>query len=206
MEDVIDYGELVRLVEAGIESTWRQIAAATPGVKLVGYALCTDDEVCTLFEVACTAEQDSVRFSPVEWTLRAAQDDLQAASELLARRAELDGEDDHHTQSDRAFACLVDALAAVRARGLFPDDVYLSVLGTDPHPEMEAKEHASVLRLNSPAVIRAWRERRLAEARSVLATLSTIPDKTYAMLDHEQTLRETIEQLTRELADGLAPA
>lgn len=190
VEDVIDYRELGRLVEAGIE---RSVAGKT----VAGFALVTDDEVCSLSAVLAPAGEP--RFDPVEWPTWLHDEDLDAASELLARRAELDGQDGYHTQSDRAFACLVDALVAARTRGLFAEDAYLSVLSSDPHPEMEAKEHAAVLRLNSPSTIRAWRQWRLAEARRALAWMAEVGEKTYAMMDTEAQLRGEIEQLTREL-------
>lgn len=207
MDDVIDYAELVRLVEAGVEQTARALANEHASKPLIGYALLTDDEVSTLAHAACMAEHapsgvGDIRFQPVEWSLSAGNEPLEPAYELLVRRAQLDGEDGHHTQSDRAFECLIEALARARARGVFAGNVFLSVLSTDPHPEMERLEHAGILRLNSPAVVCEWRRFRLREAEQVLASIQLRPKPwSYAMSDMERELLEEIARLEAELAE-----
>jgi hypothetical protein len=222
MDDVIDYGKLLQLVEAGVESTARQLEVACAGQRLTGYALCTDDEVCGVYHVACTAEHAAtagaelrellkkeygpesgvydVRFKPEEWKLDAERDDLEAASKLLALRADLDVEGDCHTQCEKAFECLVLALERCRSKGIFADDVYLCALSMDPCDAMERMGDEAVLRLNAPGVVREWRRVRLAEAREVLARRrASQKPKSWDEIDSEARIVENIAALEAEL-------
>ncbi len=209
MADAIDYLQFLRLVESGVESTARQLAAACAGQHLIGYALCTDDCVCTLFHVACTAELAAaeqafdIRFAPVEWKLDAVDPgDLEVASHSI-NRLEHETDEDFARHCDQAFECLVVALERARDKGLFQDQVFLSVLSTDPSREMQRRWRDSVLRLNVSGVVREWRRYELAEARKALSWYRARTEpKSWDMLDRERALPAKIAALEAELADS----
>lgn len=201
--DVIDYDELARLLDAGIR---RSAASLGAGPKLLGYALCTDDEVCGVYDAACTEKQfpglesPEARDLPVEWTEVPWPDELKAASRLLQKRAQLDGQGDSHTQIDRAFDCLVAAMLKARSLGLFDGGVFLTVCSTDPCKEMESAADAATRRLNPPELVRAWLRARLETARSVLASIeANSAPRSFDMQDFLKRLKQEIGELEQEI-------
>lgn len=207
MKDVINYDYLGRIIEEGVARSAAELRTRHAGGRVVSYALCSDDELSGLYDVAFTedllkvAKDPSDRFNPVEWSLAPAAQHLEQASALLRQRASLDTDGEFHTQIDRAFECLVRTMERIRGQGLFADDVFVTICSTDPSEGMRELEAAAILRLNSPAVIREWRTSQLAGARSWLAMViaSRKQQDTFALMDREERLRAEIAQVEGEL-------
>jgi hypothetical protein len=152
----------------GVKSAVRQVVAALrdqhPRESLAGYALLTDDDLGSLTNMAITREAllasgggDDLLFSPTDWPY----DHESASLESTSRRLrEMGAASEHEQHVEVAFASMVQALAELRADGLFSPEVFLSVLSTDPGPFLEALEKASVERLNRMDLVEA-RERFL---------------------------------------------
>ena len=162
---------LVQLVLDAVPATLAAIAAAHPGERIVGYALGTDDDLCTVFHVATSAERSRPEhaFSFNEWPYYDGEEHLEAAQAHI--RAAYDAATGHAFAAhvEGSFASLVEALAVARARGVFASDVFLDVGSTDPGPPLDAMEEQACLRLNVGAVRRAWCLQHIAWAESRIA-------------------------------------
>ncbi|TWT51773.1 DUF4303 domain-containing protein [Allorhodopirellula solitaria] len=117
-----------------------------------GFALCTDDNLMTLYSAACTkswvaereAEYQGIGSIYVEWNQSAGDRHFESISKTLAALAESD-----QSTSKQRFDCLRLALEDCRAEGLFDSDTVLLCGNTDGVGEMEAE---AVDRLNSTAI------------------------------------------------------
>jgi hypothetical protein len=133
--------------------------ARNSGQILAGLALCTDDELVTLYCAVTTAAEVAgfdadFLYTPVDWPTEWRDGDMLRASELLRERAESRDIEEH---VDSAFSLLVQVLAELRAEGEIAPDTYLTVLSTDPIPYLEALEQGSIERLNNPDIINGRR-------------------------------------------------
>lgn len=121
---------------------------------LVGLALCTDDELTTLYatwltssELDLAQEPDELLFSPTDWAASFDGGKIEEAARELRTLAS----DPRHVE--RSFASLVSALEEMRKERALPDSLFLSVLSTDPSEYLEDLEAESVRTLNSSDVI-----------------------------------------------------
>jgi hypothetical protein len=174
--------ELVRAILDAIPATLAAIARTHPGERLTGYALGTDDDLMSVLQVAITtAEFD---FCLVDWPY---EDRTRHLDEVHARlRASYDAATVDQTFAEhvqRSFASLVEALAVARAEGQFDEDVFLDVASFDPDPHRDAMEEAAIVRLNSPLVVRRWREAHLRGAEESLAAHRASGDDAYWVQD-----------------------
>jgi hypothetical protein len=197
----MDLSELKECVEHGLEASVSGIARAYPGERMIGFALGTDDDLRTLFSVACTAESAArsseydVRYVFTDWDRALDDDPMALASRLMAQT--------DFGYREAVWALLIESVATARARGLLADDVFVTVGSTDPGPELEKRERAAIVRLNPPHVVRSYRQWQLDESRSWLDELRAKPRSawSYADIDREQTLVAEIAQLEAELAE-----
>jgi len=159
--------ELLASVKKAIRRTAARLQADHPGEALAGYALITDDGLETLSCTAVTEEvlavspEPDLLFCPTDWPYEPEPAAFESASQQL--RTQGTGAD-LRSHVDGAFATLVQALAEIRAEGLFPPEVFLSVLSTDPSAYLESLEGSSVQRLNGPRLVED-RERFLEKWR-----------------------------------------
>lgn len=157
--------ELVDLVADAVRRSVPLVELAHPGEELVGYALCTDDDLSTIFHVAITrefAQRNSdvpgVSHVPTEWSYNEGEDLFEEANRILAARyehASSNGFDEHVVKT---FADLVAALERIRAEGVFGEEVLLIVTSTDPGPALEQLSREAAEKLNAPEVFARWRE------------------------------------------------
>jgi hypothetical protein len=152
-------GELLQIVKNAVRRTVAAVRDEHGQESLAGYALLTDDRLATLTYMAITKGVvlseggDDLLFSPTDWPYEDESASFSLASERL-RAMEASSKPEHVQQ---AFVTLMQALAELRADGLFPPAVFLSVLSTDPSPHLEALEQASVERLNQMDLVVARR-------------------------------------------------
>ena len=121
---------------------------------LHGFALCTDDDVTTLFSAACTkswvakreADYEAIGYIYTEWEQGSGDSHFNAISDTVAELAT-----DEHSTVQRRFEAFVLALEDCRNDGLFDPETLLCCGSTDPYDEMEMLAMRAVDRLNSTA-------------------------------------------------------
>ena len=154
-----------------IESLQTQITAAVRQAaaelrsrdsELFGFALCIDDDVRTLYHIACN--QDWVRenavddpdigFIYVEWALAASDAPFDAISKQLADLADETCANDAAWAEarDQRFQLLVAALRECRAAGVFSPETLLCAGSTDPSAHLEALAMSCVDAVNTADV------------------------------------------------------
>jgi hypothetical protein len=156
--------ELLQAVKTAVRKTVAAVLRHHPKETLAGYALLTDDDLVTLTYMAVTSEaipsaaRDDFFFSPTDWPYEYEFESFDSATERLRQLSDARELSAH---VELAFATVVQALAELRAEGVFAPEVFLSALSTDPSPQLLAMESASVERLNPAAIVEA-RNRFLA--------------------------------------------
>ncbi len=137
------------------------------GVKpLFGFALCTDDDVRTLFHQACSVDwvnkaalsDPDIGFIYVEWQQSGPAKLFRAASDqlgMLAAKRSWTASGWSRARDSR-FGALELALADCRAEGLFSADTLLCVGSTDPSDHLELLTMRAVDRLNSSIVAQGF--------------------------------------------------
>lgn len=152
------------LVALACEKHLAALAQQRAGETLAGYALCTDDDLSTLYGVAVTREYlpsapyPEARYVPVEWPYghrTSLFDEAQLVIEGRYTAASDGGALTAHIEG--TFACLVEALRRARAQKLVGDEVLLVVTSTDPGPELAALATRGARALNAPELYEAWR-------------------------------------------------
>ncbi|MGH1349088.1 MAG: DUF4303 domain-containing protein [Nannocystales bacterium] len=141
------------------------------GSDIAGVALCTDDELGTLYCMMVTVDQiqgsadPDLLFTPVDWPcdeemepFTEANANMRGALEnLYARFPDEDTGDEEFLQHvDSCFDGLVLALKRARAEDLFPKGAFLSVLSTDPSEYLLKLWSGSISTLNEPGTVRLW--------------------------------------------------
>lgn len=149
-------------VASAVQEAKHQIDEKYGDSPVFGFALCTDDEVRTLYHVACTTDWVSQRvqgypkigFMYVEW-MQSGDDSLFGEiSAILDQLADQEyGSDEAwETARDDRFEALVLGLYDVRKAGHFDRDTLLCVGSTDPSEHLEALAVDGVYQLNTMAV------------------------------------------------------
>ena len=123
---------------------------------LHGFALCTDDNVMTLYCVSCTKSWVSERkekceaigYIDVDWEDDTGTNYFDNISNALAKLADNDSE----AACDGRFESLVEALQQCRDEKLFDEETLLSCGSTDPSDHLEMLQMRAVDRLNKPSV------------------------------------------------------
>lgn len=135
------------------------------GTIITGYALCTDDNLRTLYHIASSLPHGGNRprwANPVDWTVTARDAKplfLQASDSLStnATQASKIGRLGDHVR--RSFELLVVALE--RASPAFQSltsgsNILRLVVSTDPSPELSKMEREAARRLNPPELFEKW--------------------------------------------------
>lgn len=115
---------------------------------LFGFALCTDDDVRTLYHIACTrdwvreneVDYPDIGFIYVEWTHSVGNAPFDAISRQVSALADANyaSDADWAVARDRRFNLLVSALRDCREAGAFTPDTLLCAGSTDPSEHLEA--------------------------------------------------------------------
>jgi hypothetical protein len=134
-----------------------------PEGRLFGFALCTDDDVRTLYHIACMrdwvrakeASYPDIGYIYVEWPDSAPEGPFNTISKQLARLADHNDSSAEHRAAarDRRFEALVLALEDCRNSGTFDPETLLCVGSTDPSDHLEALAMRAVEKLNIPNVV-----------------------------------------------------
>lgn len=129
-----------------------------PIEELFGFALCTDDDLRTLFHVVCTrqwvrereADYPGIGFIYVEWQDSSSDHLFEQLGRRFAAHADKSYRSDAESADarDQRFEALVRALKSCREKGLFAEDTLLCVGSTDPSEQLEALAMGAVDRLN----------------------------------------------------------
>lgn len=201
--------EVVELVRAGAVEAIDALRAAHPNDPLVGFALCTDDDVITLYHVGCTRsfagshhDVPDVGFAPTEWTQDAGVKPVafDAVCQHLDARPMPPGSKFWGPELEQDFEAMVAGLARARADASLDQEVFVWVTSTDPGPAMVELAEKALPRLNSPAVVRRRRESILAGMQHHLATVCARPEpRSYAEEDSIRSLTIRIAELEEEL-------
>jgi hypothetical protein len=155
--------ELTRLVCEAVEQSICELQAEAPGESVVAYAICTDDDLVSVFWVATTRESverepdASAKFSAVEFPYgygSGAFDRVRA--KLLESHGKLGGAETFPLHVAICFGSLVEGLRRAKAAGTFNEGVLTYACSTDPGAHLEALEVSSVIALNSPECQRNW--------------------------------------------------
>lgn len=135
---------------------------------IFGFSLCTDDSLCTLFQVSCTrqwvqeeeGDYPGIGFIFTEWKDSADDALFQKLSDRLAALANAPHESDAERARvrDERFEALVLALSDARKQRLFADDTLLCVGSTDPSEHLESLAMDAVDRLNTRAIVDQFAE------------------------------------------------
>ena len=133
------------------------------GDPLFGFALATDDDVSTLFYVACTVGwvRENERLHPgigcmfIDWPEHIHDDIFSTiSSRLNIISSQIYPSDDAWSAArDGRFNALVQALKDCRDEGLFDGQTLLCVGSTDPSEHLWALEMRAVRLLNTSAVV-----------------------------------------------------
>jgi hypothetical protein len=151
--------EFVEGVKAAVRRSCAAMRAAHPSESLAGYALATDDDLVTLLDYAITKENlasstdPDLLFAPTDWVESPDPEAFDELSRELASRG--DTATDFHAHVDGSFRLLVDALDELKREGRFRDDVYLTVLSTDPSAHLLQLESVAVRRLNTATLVQS---------------------------------------------------
>lgn len=130
--------------------------------ELSGFALCTDDDVRTLYHVACTrdwvrkneGDYPEIGFIYVEWTHSADAAPFDAISRQFAALADADyaSEEAWAAARDQRFKLLVSALRDCREGDAFAPETLLCAGSTDPSEHLEALAMSGVEAVNTADV------------------------------------------------------
>jgi Domain of unknown function (DUF4303) len=154
-------GHQLEELQIQIASAVRQAAAELRSHKseLFGFALCTDDDVRTLYHIACTrdwvreneVDYPDIGFIYVEWTHSAANAPFDAISRQFSHLADASyaSDADWVAARDARFNLLVSALRDCREAGAFAPDTLLCAGSTDPSEHLEALTMSGVDAVNT---------------------------------------------------------
>lgn len=196
--------DIVDLVQIGCVEAIRSLQAAHPADPLIGFALCTDDDLAGVFHVGCTQKCESeshepgVRYLPNEWTQSSdvEPDALARVQAHLQQTWRAPSVQDWDTKRDEHFEALVEGLVAARHELGLDGSVFLTVISTDPSDHLERLEEAALPRLNGPEVMRQWLRWRLEGTTEWLSTiLQKKPPLSWADDDLIHRLREETKHL-----------
>lgn len=160
--------ELTRLVTAATRAAAADLVGQYGRNALLGFALCTDDDVRTLYHVACTKQwakdngDPDVGYLYTEWTLSAKSGAFKSLGHEMDSLADIKYPTDAEWENarDERFEALARGLLECRQDGVFDATTFLCVGSTDPSSHMKQLAVHAVERLN-PAEIaekakRAW--------------------------------------------------
>lgn len=153
---------LAESISIAIQSSCDEISKQSKGIT--GYALCTDDEIRTIYHVATALPHDGERAFwaiPAEWTIvaRSAKPLFERISKYLHARAEEAHEKQRTEQHvEMYYGLLVASLEQQReiVHKLGQSEVLLQVASTDPSAKLTRLQIESTKRLNSPGLFKHW--------------------------------------------------
>lgn len=150
---------LIVATRTAIAATLQALNERHPAETLAGYAIITDDSVTTVGYLGITSEvlasrDAGLRFEAVDWPYDDGMSAFDTVRQILVEHSK-----DHppHLHVEPMFTSLVSALSAARRDHNLGDDVFLSVLSSDPSPQLLQLEDMAVKALNPTPVYAAWK-------------------------------------------------
>ena len=150
-------------VEKDIRQACMELKLSYPNDELIGFALCTDDDVMSIYHVVCTKnwvnehepDYPDIRYLAVEWEQSASEELFNEAQDLVAMLAEINYPTDNEwaRARDLRFVALVSALEACRVSGIFSPNTLLTVGSTDPSQYFQWLEMKAVEWLNEETIV-----------------------------------------------------
>lgn len=160
--------ELMKLAVDAIEKAATILNSQYGRENIFGFALCTDDEVGSLYHVACTKDwveeatkkqYPEIGYISVEWKQTAGSEIFDPVVKWLNNAGP-----DRFQKRDDNFESLVLAIEECKKRGLFTDDTLLCIGSTDPSGQMEMLAMRAVDRLNKKTVADNFAQALMYEA------------------------------------------
>jgi hypothetical protein len=157
------------LVSRAVASTAEKLFAKHPRADLFGFALGTDDDVCTILPLGCPRAwllageiaNPELRYTFTDW-IEFDDSAFADVGSCLQRLSTRDYGDRPETISDGSplwarardsrFGAIVTGLLHCRQHEVFARETLLVVGSTDPSPHLERLELAGVTRLNDASV------------------------------------------------------
>lgn len=160
-------------VKAAVRRSVAAIRAAHPSESLCAFALCTDDDLRTVFHVAASvdylerAREPDVRFVPVDWEYHEGSEFFDAVNAQLVIRFE--SSSDFALHVEESFRCLVEALKELRDERFLAAGWTLIVTSTDPGPVLEQLADDAMRVLNDAGTYAAWRRAMGRDSEAIVA-------------------------------------
>lgn len=154
------YHELQTLTVDAIKKACVDMDAKHGDARLFGFALCTDDDVMTLFSAACTrawVSEREYKYAGIgyfynEWNQPSGDVHFNSISKRVAEMYAAEEDVAYVDARDRRFEVFVLALEECRNAGLFDEDTLLCCGSTDPSGHMQRLAKNAVIRLNSKLI------------------------------------------------------
>lgn len=147
--------QLCDLVVAAIRQSFGELPQAVSDSEIAGLALCTDDNLCTLYATIITVDElvqsddRDLLHVPTDWPMELGDVHFEGPNSCL-RDSKIESMTDH---VDISYRTLVRALQHLRDVGFFHGSVVLSVLSTDPSEYLEQLWSQSFDTLNDRAAV-----------------------------------------------------
>jgi len=164
---VVDCDSIRKATVEAIKAAAAEAFQTAEKDALFGFALCTDDDVETLYHVFATrewvagraADYPEIGFLSVEWTQSSGDQLFLPLSARLRELATSDNRAGLDPDVGRAgrFQALVEAMSVCRSEGLFDARTLLSVGSTDPDPLMIKLSCDAARDLNTEEIAAAYR-------------------------------------------------
>jgi len=164
MSNIIDFKELKTRIKIASKKSFENIESKYGKGSVTGYALCTDDSAMTIFHVANTQKstESNYEFSPVEWRIDYKPELFDATYELIEERLDKQYDDEYEDKFEEivreTYDSFVNALHELKLEGVFSDDVFLTVVSTDPSDNMILNAREANKQLNSKSTLKKWED------------------------------------------------
>ncbi len=163
-----DFDRIEHCVYKSIEKSKRRFDEEFPNEKLRGFALCTDDDVSSLFNVACTEswilknskECANIGYICTEWEQSVESELFDNCNEMISNNYNLvhTSNEAWSIERDKRFDALVRALKKARKDGLFDNETLLLVSSNDASDYMEELNLKAVKILNGKDIVSKYLE------------------------------------------------
>jgi hypothetical protein len=160
----VENGTLLELVSGAVGKSLETFARKK--ISITGYALCTDDNLSTLYHVASVLPiggQKSHWANPLAWSTTApdAKPLFERIGEYMRLRKDRASEKNRLVEHEaQCFETLVLALEQMKdhieQRAIEGSKVLILVTSTDPSEELLEKAVAAAKRLNAPELFELW--------------------------------------------------
>lgn len=161
-----EYDDLTLVIYRAILESKEQIDLIFPNEKIFGFALCTDDDLSTLYHVMCTKkwvaehsmEYSDIGYMSTEWEQSVDNSIFEKSNEMLDKlyKKAYPTDSEWSRARDRRFEALVLALEKIRSQDVFDVQTLLLVSSTDPSEYLQELDIKAAIRLNKNDAIKNY--------------------------------------------------